>query len=123
VASVLTSIKKSLGIDEDYTAFDIDIVMYINAVFSTLNQLGVGPEEGFLIEDKDATWETFLGTDPRLNFIPTYMLLKVRLLFDPPATSFAIDAVKSQIAEYEWLINVCREVQIWPDPVVVVPEE
>lgn len=122
MASVLTSIKKSLGIGEDDTAFDPDIVMYINTVFSTLNQLGVGPDAGFLIEDKEATWESFLGTDPRLNFVPTYMLLRVRLLFDPPGTSFTIDAIKTQISEYEWRINVFREVQLWPYPPVVVPE-
>lgn len=122
MASVLTSIKKSLGIDEDYTAFDPDIVMYINTVFSTLTQLGIGPEEGVQIEDKEATWEPLLGTDPRLNFVPSYVLLKVRLLFDPPATSFAIDAIKTQITEYEWRINVVREVDLWVPVVPVVPE-
>lgn len=122
-SSILTSIKKSLGIEEGYTAFDPDIVMYINTALSTLNQLGIGPVDGFQITDKTATWESLIGTDPRLNFVQTYVLLKVRLLFDPPATSFAIDAIKTQITEYEWRINVFREVSIWPFPVVVVEEE
>lgn len=113
MSSILTSIKKSLGLEEDYTAFDPDIVMYTNTALATLSQLGVGPVEGFQIADKTSTWESFLGSDPRLNFVPSYVLLKVKLLFDPPATSFAIQAVENQIREYEWRISVFRETQQW----------
>jgi hypothetical protein len=118
IASILTSVKKSLGLDENYTAFDPDILMFINAALSTLNQLGVGPENGLQIEDKTTTWDALISTEVRLNFVPTYVFLKARLLFDPPATSFAIDAIKTQITEYEVRINVFREAQIWVSPVV-----
>ncbi len=120
--SILNSTKKSLGIEEDYTAFDVDILMYINGVFSTLNQLGFGPTEGFAIEEADDTWESFLGGDLRLNAVKTYMYLRVRLLFDPPSTSFHITALKEQIQELEWRLNVQREATAWvaPPPLVIV---
>ena len=113
--SILTSTKKVLGLAEDYTAFDQDVVLHINSVFSTLLQLGVGPEAGFMIEDKTAVWSDFL-TDIRLNNVKTYMYLRVRMLFDPPSTSFHISAMKEQIQELEWRINVYREEESWVDP-------
>ena len=91
--SVLTSIKKLLGIAEEYEHFDSDIVMYINSAFSVLTQLGVGPEEGFRIEDASTTWSEFLYDDPRLEFVKTYIHLKVKLGFDPPLSSAAIEAI------------------------------
>lgn len=114
--SILTSVKKNLGIDEDYTVFDSDITMYINSVFATLSQLGVGPDEGFMIEDKAATWTTLLGTDPRLNAVKTYVQLRVKALFDPPQTGYLVEAMKQQIQEHEWRINVFMEGTIWTDP-------
>jgi hypothetical protein len=119
VSSILTSIKKNLGLLESYEAFDPDILMYINTVFSTLSQLGVGPENGFQISDKTATWESYLGADPRMNFVQSYMTLKVRLLFDPPATSFAIAAIEKQADELGWRLNVEREGTKWVDPTVM----
>jgi hypothetical protein len=107
--SILTSVKKVIGIAEEYRAFDPDIVLHINSVFSTLNQLGIGPEVGFAIEDKEDLWSDFLGTDIRLNSVKTYVCLRVRLLFDPPATSFVQDSMKRQIEELEWRLNVYRE--------------
>lgn len=105
--SILTSIKKLLGITEDYTQFDTDIIMHINSVFSTLTQLGVGPDIGFMINDKSVVWSDYFTTsDPRLNFVKTYIYLKVRLVFDPPQSSAAIDAINRQISELEWRINV-----------------
>lgn len=121
--SILTTVKKSLGVEEDYVAFDSDILMFTNSVLSTLNQIGVGPEEGFQIEDKDATWEQFLGTDPRLNNVKAYVYLKVRLLFDPPATSFAIQAIQDQAKELEYRIYTAAEVAKWPPAVVVLVTE
>lgn len=107
--SILNSTKKVLGIDATYTAFDQDIAMYINSAFSVLNQLGVGPTEGFFINDDTAEWDDFID-DPRLlNLVKTYVLLKVRYLFDPPTMSFLIDAVNNQIKEYEWRISVLRD--------------
>lgn len=114
--SILTSTKKQLNLAEDYTAFDMDIVMHINSVFSTLNQLGVGPSVGFMIEDKEATWSSFLGSDPRLNHVKSYVYLRVRLLFDPPNTGFTTAAIQKQIEEMEWRLNVQREDEEWIDP-------
>lgn len=114
--SILDNIKKILGLDPGYTVFDPDVIIHINSVFSTLNQLGIGPVDGFMIEDSAATWNTFIGNDPRLNNIKTYVYLRVRLLFDPPSTSFVIDAMQTQIKELEWRINVQREGEAWTDP-------
>lgn len=121
--SILTSVKKTLGIDEMYTAFDPDILLYINSVLANLNQIGVGEDAGFQIEDKVATWESFLGADPRLNNVKAYVSLKVRLLFDPPATSFAIAAFEAQAKEIEYRIYTTAEVTLWetehPEEVVI----
>lgn len=114
--SILTSTKKMLGIAEDYTAFDVDILMHINTVFSTLNQLGIGPEAGYMIEDATPTWDAFLGDDLRKNSVKTYVYLSVRLLFDPPQTSFHIQAMRDQQKELEWRLNVVRETTEWVDP-------
>ena len=116
IPSILNSIKKILGIDEAYTAFDPDITIHINSVFATLNQLGIGPTEGFMIEDDEATWDDFLGTDLRLNNVKSYVYLRVRMLFDPPTTGYLIDAMKEQIKEMEWRINAYREEEAWTDP-------
>lgn len=116
--SILQSTKKTLGLAEDYTAFDQDIIMHINSVFSTLLMLGVGPETGFVIEDETDTWEEFT-TDVRLNSVKSYMYLKVRLLFDPPSTSFVLSALQEQIKELEWRMNVYREVYATPDQLLL----
>lgn len=123
--SILDSVKKLLGIPEDYDVYDLDIVLYINGVFSRLAQLGLGPSNGFSIENSSAVWASFLGGDRLLNNVKTYMVLKVRLLFDPPTTSFAIAAIENQIKELEWLINSTREEFGWTDPmpIPVIEEE
>lgn len=104
--SILTSIKKLLGITEEYEYFDTDIVMYINSAFSVLTQLGVGPKNGFRIEDESSDWSEFLNDDPRLELVKTYVYLKVKLAFDPPLSSAVIEAINRQISELEWRINV-----------------
>ena|ERR1700741_1166591 len=104
--SILTDTKKVLGLEEDYEVFDVDILMHINSAFSTLTQLNVGPADGLTIEDKDATWDTFLGDDPRLNAAKTYVYLRVRLLFDPPSTQYLVQALQEQVKELEWRLNV-----------------
>lgn len=114
--SILTSTKKTLGIDEDYTAFDPDITMHINSVFSILTQLGIGPSEGFMIEDADAVWSDFLLTDMGLNSVKTYVYLRVRLLFDPPQTSYLIEALERQMREIEWRLSTHREGVSWTAP-------
>jgi hypothetical protein len=114
--SILTSVKKVLGLDESYTAFDLDVLMHINTVFSVLTQIGIGPTDGYMIEDATPTWDAFIGTDNRLNAVKTYVYLRVRVLFDPPTTSFVADAMEKQIKELEWRLNVVREGDSWTDP-------
>jgi hypothetical protein len=120
--SILKSVKKVLGIDADYIAFDLDILIHINTAFAVLNQLGIGPEAGFMIEDDTAVWATFYGTDSRYNAIRTYVYLKVRIMFDPPQTAYLVEALNSQIKELEWRINAYREETQWVDPNLVEPE-
>jgi hypothetical protein len=123
--SILISTKKVLGIAADYTAFDLDIITHINAAFSTLTQLGVGPPEGFMIEDDTTEWYDYIEDDVQLNTIKSYVFLKVRQLFDPPTTSYLIAAMEKQIQEFEWRLNVNRETTDWvdPDPEVILDEE
>lgn len=123
--SILKSTKKILGIDPDYTVFDLDIIIHINTAFSTLNQLGVGPVGGFAIEDDEAVWSDYLVDDLKLNGVKTYVHLRVRLIFDPPTTSYLINAFEKQVEQLEWRLNVVREETEWvdPDPPVVIIDE
>lgn len=107
--SILTSIKKLLGIAEEYEHFDSDIIMHINTVFMTLTQLGVGPSEGFYIEDDTDTWTDFIPDVMKHQAVKSYMYLKVKLLFDPPLSSAVMESMKNQIAELEWRLNVGAE--------------
>ena len=108
--SILTSIKKLLGIAKEYEHFDADIIMHINSVFMTLTQLGVGPSEGFYIEDDETIWEDFLPDRDKLQAIKTYMYLKVRLLFDPSSLGSAtLSAYERQIQELEWRLTIAAE--------------
>lgn len=107
--SILISIKKLLGLDKGYTVFDPDIVMHINSVFMILNQLGVGPSEGFRIEDDIATWKDYIKDEDNLDAVKSYIHLKVKLLFDPPLNSAVIEANKQIINELEWRLNVEAE--------------
>jgi hypothetical protein len=116
--SILDSVKKALSVDVDYHEFDSVIIMHINSTFATLHQLGLGPLEGFMIEDDTATWESFLFGDNRLISVKTYTYMKVRLAFDPPTTSFGIDAMQKQISELEWRLNVVRENAVYGAPVL-----
>lgn len=110
--SILTSIKKLLGIDEEYEVFDPDIVMHINAVFMTLTQLGLGPPEGFVIADKESKWTDFIADVRKHQAIKTYIYLKVRLLFDPPTSSAVMEAMNRTISECEWRLNVGAEQEV-----------
>lgn len=114
---ILASTKKVLGVPEDYPAFDLDIMTHINAAFSVLTQIGVGPVTGFLIEDGDAVWSDFITEDITLNMVKTYIYLKTRILFDPPTTSFLIEALNKQVQEYEARISYEREGASWTTPV------
>ena len=104
--SILTSIKKLLGITGDYTHFDSDIIMHINSVFFVLHQLGVGPEDGYSITGDEETWGDYFTESVSLEAVKSYMHLKVKLLFDPPASSAVLEAYNAQIKEFEWRLNV-----------------
>lgn len=107
--SILTTIKKLLGIAEEYEHFDSDIIVHINTALMVLTQLGVGPSEGFSIEDNTSVWSDFLGTDTRFEAVKTYIHLKVKLLFDPPTNSAVIESITKSISELEWRLNVAAE--------------
>jgi hypothetical protein len=121
--SILKSTKKVLGVGDDDPSFDLDIITHINSAFSTLNDLGVGPEAGFVIEDDSTEWEEFYPNedDPaklkvQLSKVKTAVFLRVRLIFDPPTTSFLLEAMQKQLGEAEWRLNVNRETTEWVDP-------
>lgn len=107
--SILTSIKKQLGITEDYEAFDPELIIHINTVFSILNQIGVGPETPYTITDKTNTWDEFIGDDSRIEMVKTYVYLRVRIIFDPPSNSFVVDAFTKQYQELEVRMNLADD--------------
>lgn len=107
--SILTTIKKLLGISEEYEHFDSDIIVHINSALMILTQLGVGPANGFSISDEMSLWSDFLGDDHRLEAVKTYIHLKVKLLFDPPTNSAVIESLNKSISELEWRLNVAAE--------------
>lgn len=112
--SILNSIKKLLGLEADYKVFDTDIMMHINTVFSVLYNIGASPKDGFMISSEEQTWSMFLKNTMHAEMVKSYMYLRVKMLFDPPATSFVIDSMQKQIAEFEWRLNT-MELQFNPD--------
>lgn len=111
--SILKSTKKTLGLDPEYDAFDQDVMTHINTAFFTLNQLGVGPSDGFSIEDADAVWDDFFAGYRQLHAAKTYVYLRVRLLFDPPANPRHIQAFEEQIDELEIRLKLETELGSW----------
>lgn len=110
--SILTSIKKMLGIAEEYEQFDMDITMHINSVLSILTQLGVGPSAGYAIHDKNDSWPDFISDNTKLEAVKSYIYMKVKLLFDPPLSSAAIESLNNLTKEFEWRL------QVTADPIV-----
>lgn len=104
--SILVSIKKLLGIPSDYTHFDEDLIIHINSVFMILNQLGVGPSDGFRISDSSAVWDDYIKDSFNIESIKSYIYLKVKMLFDPPTSSAASEAANRLTQELEWRLNV-----------------
>lgn len=104
--SILLSIKKLLGCEEDYDVFDQDIIMAINSALMVLNQIGVGPSSGFFITSEAETWSDFIGSAINIEGVKTYVYLKARLVFDPPTSSSLEASIKEQIKELEWRLNV-----------------
>lgn len=119
--SILKSTKHMLGLDTEYDVFDLDIVTYLNVAFNTLHQLKIGPANGFSIIDGTSKWEEFIGND-YLQAVRGLVVMKVRLMFDPPSSSFALDSMKKLVEEQEWRLNVQMEgVNPWPVPVTSLP--
>lgn len=111
--SILTSIKKLLGITEEYTHFDADLIMHINSVLMALRQMGIGPSNGFSITGPYETWEDFLGDElSMLESVKSYTYHKVRLMFDPPTSSALMEAINRQIGELEWRLNIASEFSV-----------
>lgn len=107
--SILTSIKKMLGIQEDYAHFDADIIFHINSALMTLTQIGIGPAEGFFITTDEQLWTDYLGESMQLEAVKSYIYLKVKMLFDPPANGTIVESMKQQISEIEWRLMVQTE--------------
>lgn len=109
--SVLTSIKKLLGITEEYDQFDQDLIIHINAVLMVLTQIGVGPSNGMIINDSSTTWNDILSDTSNIEAVKTYVYLKVKMIFDPPSSSSVADAMNRSINEYEWRLNINADSQ------------
>lgn len=108
--SILTSVKKMLDIGENYTEFDNNIIMHINSVFADLTQMGVGPAEGFMVEDASDYWDDFISDNMLLNSVKSYMYLRVKLLFDPASVgSSTLASYERQISQWEWRLNIAAE--------------
>ena len=108
--SILTSIKKLLGIEDIDTHFDPDIIMHINSVLCILTQIGVGPSTGFTIVDKTESWTDFITDSTKIELVKTYVYYKVRLMFDPPINSAVLNSMTQQINEFEWRLNVAADI-------------
>lgn len=104
--SILNTIKNMLGSDSGYDVFDTDIIVFINSAFSTLAQLGVGPAKGFRIKGSEETWNDYLGDAEDLESVKAYIYMKVKMLFDPPSSSFVMKAMEDSCKEIEWRLNV-----------------
>lgn len=115
--SILNNTKKSLQLDPSYTAYDEQIILLINSAFSTLNQMGIGPVNGFAIEDATAVWSSFIGTNLKFSSAKTFVYLSVRLIFDNASmTGHVMSAMKAERDEIGWRLNVVREETEWIDP-------
>ena len=104
--SILVSVKKLLGLDASYTEFDTDIIIHINSVFSILQQLGVGPDNGFAITGDSETWSQYTNSKLEIRDVISYMYMRVKMLFDPPTNSSILNSYKDMINEFEWRLNV-----------------
>lgn len=121
--SILKSTKQVLHLNVADDSFDLNIITMINSAFSDLNDLGVGPANGFAIDDDTALWSAFISDDPvQLNQVKTFVLLKARLIFDPPSTSYLVDSAQRQLAELTSRISMRRENKAWVAPLIPAPD-
>lgn len=110
--SILTSIKKMLGITEEYTHFDQELIIYINSALMILTQIGVGPADGYVVEDAEDRWSDFIVKKQdlqRMRAIESYVYMRVKLVFDPPPSSATVQAMENQIRELEFRLNIAGE--------------
>ena len=103
--SILMTIRKLVCGDPYANHFDTDLLVHINACFSILNQLGVGPESGFVVTDETQSWSSYVADNRILNMVKTYVTLKVKKIFDPPLTSSVLEAMDKEISQLEWRLN------------------
>lgn len=106
--SILDSIKKLIGIEDTETYFDSDIVTGVNSAFSSLNQIGIGPDDGFSISDNTKVWNNYLTDVRTLELVKSYVHLKTKLLFDPPSSSSIVEIINKEISEFEWRLNIIK---------------
>lgn len=104
--SILMTIRKLVCGNPYADHFDTDLLVHINACFSILNQLGVGPENGFIVTDETQSWSSYIADNYILNMVKTYVTLKVKKIFDPPLTSSVLEAMDKEINQLEWRLNV-----------------
>lgn len=114
--SILSDTKRVLGLDEEYTPFDAELILHINAVLADMHQLGFGPEGGYEITSKTDTWTPLTSDDPRYNSVKSLVYLKVRMLYDPPTLGYVVTAYEKMIEKAEWRVNVAREDIVHPTP-------
>ena len=119
--SIFESVKKVVGLLGDDGSFDEDILLHINSVVSTLRQLGLSIPADFYVRDDVQTWRDLLGEFRDLDLVKSYMTMKVRLMFDPPSSSFGLKSMEEMVKEYEWRINVLTD-QPYSVPVLPSPE-
>lgn len=111
--SILGTIKKLLGPGMEHNFFDEDIIIHINSAFMQLAQIGVGPNTPYRISDDSETWADFMEDESKFRSVVDYVYLRVRLIFDPPTTSFVLSALNDQLRELEWRLNVMAETPTW----------
>jgi len=107
--SILDDIKQGLGLASDDNAFDVEILLHLNSVLADLNQLGIGPDEGLMIEDSTPTWADLLNNEKRINNVKSYMVLRVKMLFDPPTLGYLITMSEKAIEKAEWRITNAQD--------------
>lgn len=114
--TILEDIRHAIGLGDEHTFFDSDLIMHINSTFDVIHQLGAGPITGFTIQNGTETWDDYFAGHETIEFIKTYVYISTKLVFDPPQNSFLVKALEDKQKEYEWRINVAAESKFWKTP-------